>query len=326
MDLTIIVTGYDEGPLLRRAVESVLNQTPQAGTRLPEREIVLVFDRGTESGTARVVADIRRAYPGVRVMENGHRKGVGGSRNTGIDAAEGDWVAFLDGDDEWFPDAIARRWDAVLHYDDAGWLAADFVRAPDLEQAPSGAAFTRDNADLRRLMGQPLEQDGGPFTDGSLLRLRRPVAEFCRASLCWTGTVMARRDLVREVGGFHERLVRGQDVHMWLRLAAASDFVFVPVPVALYRTRASTLNRRGTTFRAWDIVGTLDLMRRPLMRPWIRDLYRGRMIRMLNEQASYLRGQRRFLAAAGYAAASGLCWPVQARAWRYLAASLVRRA
>lgn len=326
MDLSVIITAYDEGALLRQAIDSVLEQTTGVAARAPEVEIIVVFDRGTKSGTTQVVDDIRRSRPDVHVVENRRRRGVGGSRNTGIDAAQGDWVAFLDGDDEWFPDAIATRWEAIARHDGAGWLAADFVRAPDLAQAPPGAAFTRDNARLRSLMGHPLEQDGGPFSDGSPLRLRRPVAEFCRASLCWTGTVMARRELVRGVGGFHERLVRGQDVHMWIRLAAASDLVFVPVPIALYRTRPSTLNRRGTTFRAWDIVGTLDLMRRPLMRPWIRDLYRGRMVRMMNEQASYLRSQRRFLAAAGYAAASGVCWPAQARAWRYLAASLVRRA
>jgi glycosyltransferase involved in cell wall biosynthesis len=326
MDLSVIITAYDEGFLLRRAVESVLGQSARATTALPEMEIILVVDRGLKSGTERVVVDIRRRYPHVKVVENRHRRGVGGGRNTGIDVAQGEWLAFLDGDDEWFPGAVDRRWSALRCYEDARWLAADFVRAPELEQAPPGAAFTRDNAHLRSLMGQPLEADEGPFGNGCPFRLRRPVAEFCEASLCWTGTVMVRRDLVRHVGGFHERLVRGQDTHMWLRLAAAADLVFVPVPVALYRTRPSTLNRRGTTFRAWDIVGTLDLLRRPLMRPWVRALYRDRMVRMLNEQAMYLRRNRRFLAAAGYSAASAICWPAQERAWRYLAASLVRRA
>jgi glycosyltransferase involved in cell wall biosynthesis len=326
VDLSVIITGYDEGPLLRRAVESVLAQAPGAATPLPEMEIILACDRGIESSTAEVVDDIRRRHPDIRVVESRHRHGVGGTRNAGIGVARGEWLAFLDGDDEWFPAAVERRWSALRCHDGAGWLAADFVRAPDLEQAAPGSAFTRDNPHLRRLMGHPVERDGGPFTDGSSFRLRRPVAEFCRASLCWTGTVMARRDLVRRVGGFHERLVRGQDTHLWLRLAAASDLVFLPVPVALYRTGPSTLTRRGTTLRAWDIVGTLDLLRRPLMRPWIRPLYHGRMVRMMNEQALYLRSRRRFLAAAGYALASGVCWPVQARAWRYLAASLARRA
>jgi glycosyltransferase involved in cell wall biosynthesis len=325
MDLSIIITAYDEGPLVRCAVESVLSQTPRKGAPLPEMEVILVHDRGTKPGTARVIQEIRDRYPDIRVAENQRRAGVGGNRNTGIGLARGEWMAFLDGDDEWFPAAVATRWDAVRPHREAGWLAADFVRAGSLDEARPGEAFTRDNALLRALMGHPVDRQDGPFTTGTPFRLRRPVAEFCRSSLCWTGTVMARRDLVLRVGGFHERLVRGQDTHLWLRLAAASDMVFVPVPLALYRVRPSTVTRRGTTYRGWDIVGTLDLLRRPLMRPWIRDLYHDRLVRMMNEQALSLRHERRFLPAAAYAAGSGLLWPVQARAWRYLAAAVVRR-
>ena len=325
MDLSVIITAYDEGPLLRDAVESVLAQNAPDRSELPDMEVLLVHDRGTHPETAAAVDDIRHRHPGVRIVENRHRRGVGGNRNTGIEAARGEWIAFLDGDDFWFAHAVHTRWSALRDHPDVGWLAADFVRAPDLEQAPPGAAFTRDNAHVRELMGQPREAPGGPFDAGSPFRLARPVAEFCQASLCWTGTVMARRDLVRAVGCFHEPLVRGQDTHLWIRLAAASDFLFVPVPLALYRTRPSTLARRGTTLRAWDIVGTLDLLRRPLMRPWVRNLYHGRMVRMMNEQATYLRSQRRFLAAAGYAAASGVLWPAQKHAWRCLAGSLIRR-
>jgi glycosyltransferase involved in cell wall biosynthesis len=325
MDLSVIITAFDEGPLLREAVESVLAQTAPDGFEFPEMEVILVFDRDTGPATAEVVEDIRRRHSEVRVMQNRHHRGAGGNRNTGIDAARGEWVAFLDGDDLWFPHAVHARWIALRDHPDVGWLASDFVRAPDLEQAAPGAAFTRDNRHVRALMGQPRDMPGGPFDDGSPIRIKKPVAEFCQASLCWTGTVMARRDLVRRVGRFHERLVRGQDTHLWIRLAAVSDFLFVPVPLALYRTRASTLARRGTTLRGWAIVATMDLLRRPIMRPWVRHLYRGRMVRMMNEQALYLRSQQRFLAAAGYAAASGVLWPAQKGAWRCLAGSIIRR-
>jgi hypothetical protein len=204
-------------------------------------------------------------------------------------------------------------------------LAADFVRAPALDEAPMGTAFTRDNAHLRTLLGQPPDRDDGPFSTGTPIRLRKPVAEFCHASLCWTGTVMARRELLDRLGAFHERLRRDEDTHLWLRLAA-SDFLFVPVPLALYRVRASTVARRGTSLRAWEIIGTLDLLRRPLMWRWLKHLYRHRLVRMLNAHAVYLRRNRRFFSAAGYPAASAVCWPFQTRAWRSLAGALARRA
>jgi glycosyltransferase involved in cell wall biosynthesis len=326
MDLSVIITAYDEGALLRGAVESVAGQVAHGDEPLPETEIIVVVDRGATSETVAASEDIRRVFPRVDVVQNRQRRGASGNRNTGIERARGEWVAFLDGDDQWFPNAIETRWRALRTHGDVSFVAADFVRAPDLDHAPPGAAFTRDNERLRRLMGHPPERGPGPFSDGSPLRLRRPVAEFCQASLCWTGTVMVRRELVHRVGLFHERLVRGEDTHLWIRLAARSDLLFVPVPIALYRTRPSTLDRRGTTLWGWDIVATIDLLRRPQMRRWIRPLYRDRLVRMLNQQAVHLRGQRRFLAAAGYAAASALCWPAQGQPWRNLAASIVRRA
>jgi glycosyltransferase involved in cell wall biosynthesis len=325
MELSVVITAYDEGDLVRQAVDSVLAQEPEPGGTLPRTEVVLVHDQGADLETVRICEQVGQATSAVRVLENRRRKGVSGSRNTGIDAARGEWLAFLDGDDVWFPHAVATRWEALRQHRDLDFLAADFVRAPALENTPTGTAFTRANPQLRKLLGYPHGQDDGPFSDGSPIRLPRPVAEFCRASLCWTGTVMARRELVVRLGAFNERLRRDEDTHLWLRLAATSDFLFVPVPLALYRVRASTLARRGRSLRAWEILGTLDLLSRPIMRPWLGHLYRRRLVRMLNEQSAYLRRNRRFLAAAGYAAASGACWPVQARAWRCLAGSLARR-
>jgi glycosyltransferase involved in cell wall biosynthesis len=325
MDLSVIITAYDEGDLVRQAVDSVLAQEPEPGGMLPRTEVVLVHDQGADPETVRICEQAGQASHAVRVLENRRRKGVSGSRNTGIDDARGEWLAFLDGDDEWFPHAVARRWEALRQHRDLDFLAADFVRAPALENTPTGTAFTRNNPQLRKLLGYPHGQDDRPFSDGSPIRLQRPVAELSQASLCWTGTVMARRELVVRLGAFHERLRRDEDTHLWLRLAAASDLLFVPVPLALYRVRASTLVRRGKSLRGWEILGTLDLLRRPLMRPWLRHLYRRRLVRMLNEQAAYLRRNRRFLAAAGYAAASAACWPVQTRAWLCLAGSLARR-
>ena len=324
MDLSVIITAYDEGDLVRRSVASVLAQEAGPTGELPRTEVILVHDQGAERETLRICGQLGRSNGAVRVLENRQRKGVSGSRNTGIEAAGGEWLAFLDGDDEWFPHAVATRWQALQEHGDLGFVAADFVRAPVLDGAPK-TAFTRDNRRLRKLLGHPAEEADGPFSDGSPIRLPRPVAEFCQASLCWTGTVMARRELVERADGFHEGLRRDEDTHLWLRLAAASDLLFVPLPVAFYRVRASTLARRGRSLRAWEIVGTLDLLRRPLMWPWLRPLYRHRLIRMLNEQAAYLRANRRFFAAAGYAAASAVCCPVQTGAWRCLAGSLARR-
>jgi glycosyltransferase involved in cell wall biosynthesis len=326
MDVTVIITAFDEGPLLLSAVESVLAQESGPNRPLPRFEVIVVHDRGANSATLAVLENVRRRHPEVRILANQGRKGVAGSRNTAIARSAGEWVAFLDGDDLWYPTALAERYAILAAAPDVDWVASDFLAgtAPDLSESPVGAV--QRNESLRILLGW----NGGPepaeHQQGLTLRVRRPVAQFCRASLAWTGTVMARRSTVVAVGAFNEFLVRDEDTNLWIRLADVSDLLFVTRPLAFRRLRASTLSRRGATLRGWDIVGTLDLLRRPALWRWFGHLYRTRLIRMMNEQASHLRREKRFAAAAGWSLASGLAFPFQSRAWRNLAASTIRRA
>jgi hypothetical protein len=209
MDLSIIITAFDGGRLLRDAVESVLAQTAPEGYQLPVMEVILVYDREIRPKTAEVVEDTRRRHPEVRVTKNRHRRagaaiGTPGSTRRGGSGLRS-WTATTPGSPA--PSTPAGAHCATIRTR-AGWRP-DFMRAPDLELTPPGSAFTRDNAHLRALMGHPHDVPGGPFDNGSPFRLARPVAEFCQASLCWTGTVMVRRDLLLGVGRYHERLVHG---------------------------------------------------------------------------------------------------------------------
>jgi glycosyltransferase involved in cell wall biosynthesis len=326
MDVTVIITAFDEGPLLLSAVESVLAQEGGFDLPLPRFEVIVVHDRGANSATLTVLQDVRRQHPEVRVLENQRRKGAAGSRNTAVARAAGEWVAFLDGDDLWYPMAMAERYRTLARAPDVDWVASDFLRgtSPDLVESTLGA--TRQNASLRILLGWNRGLETPEPKEQPTLRVRRPVPQFCRASLCWTGTVMARKSTVVAVGGFNEFLARDEDTNLWIRLADVSDLLFVTQPLAFRRLRPSTLSRRGATLRGWDIVGTLDLLRRPGLWRWFGHLYRTRLIRMMNEQAGYLRREKRFAAAAGWSLASGLAFPFQFRAWRNLAASSIRRA
>jgi glycosyltransferase involved in cell wall biosynthesis len=326
MDVTAIITAFDEGPLLLSAVESVLSQESGPDLPLPRFEVMVVHDRGTNSVTLAVLENIRHRYPEVRILANQGRKGVAGSRNTGVACATGEWVAFLDGDDLWYPTALADRYRTLATAPEVEWVASDFLRgtAPDLLESTVGAV--RRNESLRILLGWNGSPEPAELQQPATVRVRRPVPQFCRASLCWTGTVMARRSTVMAVGGFNDFLARDEDTNLWIRLADVSDLLFVTRPLAFRRWPPSTLARRGVTRRGWDILGTMDLLRRPRLWRWFGHLYRTRLIRMMNDQAAHLRREKRFAAAAGWSLASGLAFPFQLRAWQNLAASTVRRA
>src|SRR5260370_12535343 len=92
--------------LLLRAVRSVLAQT------LREIEAVIVID-GDDPATERALEELVREDGRVRVIALATSVGGSDARNRGVDAASGEWVAFLDDDDEWLPGKLQAQLEAV---------------------------------------------------------------------------------------------------------------------------------------------------------------------------------------------------------------------
>src|ERR1700676_3231668 len=96
--VSVVIPAYNAAEFLAEALDSVLAQTYQPLE-------VIVVDDGSEDETPKVVA----AYAGkVTYMRKPHGGGCGGTRNVGIRAAKGEWVAFLDADDIWKPDMLEK--------------------------------------------------------------------------------------------------------------------------------------------------------------------------------------------------------------------------
>ncbi len=92
--------------LLRRAVRSALAQT------LREIEVVVVID-GEDSATKRALQELAHEDGRVRVVALATSVGGSDARNRGVDAASGEWIAFLDDDDEWLPGKLQAQIDAM---------------------------------------------------------------------------------------------------------------------------------------------------------------------------------------------------------------------
>lgn len=98
--VSVVIATRDRPELLRQAVDSVLAQDYSGGI-----EVVIVFDQSeVDEALALETADRR-----VRVMANTHTPGLAGSRNTGVEAAQGRYVAFCDDDDLWEPPKLSRQ-------------------------------------------------------------------------------------------------------------------------------------------------------------------------------------------------------------------------
>lgn len=168
---------------------------------------VIVIDDGSTDNTAKRLAAIDD--PRLKVVEHGERVGGGAARNTGIDTAAGQFVAFLDSDDVWYPDKLRLQLEG-MRLDTQPVVGYTQVRYPS-----SGRVLPS-----RGIL--PTEPVGDYF--------------FSDDGLMQTSTQIMAADLAREVR-FSEDLTRHQDYAFCLRLAqAGAEFQFVPTALVEWTT------------------------------------------------------------------------------------------
>ena len=108
--VSVIIPTYNRSALLKQAIESVL------AVRHNDIELeVLIIDDGSTDDTAEMVKD----YPVVYLRQRGGL-GPSGARNIGLDAARGEFIAFLDDDDVWIPTALAPQVGILREHPDYG--------------------------------------------------------------------------------------------------------------------------------------------------------------------------------------------------------------
>jgi glycosyltransferase involved in cell wall biosynthesis len=174
---------------------------------------VLVVDDGSTDRTEnrlRAIGD-----PRLVVLRSNTSTGVAGARNRGIAAARGEWLAFLDDDDLWSPRKLRSQLDVAVA------THADFVYTSTVVVDAQG----------RAIESQPAPD---PATVHDQL-------------LTWNvigggSNVLARTTLVRELGGFDERLFHLADWDMWIRLSAAGRAAAVKEILLAYVMHAANLH------------------------------------------------------------------------------------
>ncbi|MDA0636728.1 glycosyltransferase family 2 protein [Nonomuraea sp. MCN248] len=178
MNTSVVICVYTEDRWedIRQAVESVERQTR------PPHELILVVDHNPD-----LHLKLKRAYPDATVVENSHEQGLSGGKNTGVAAAGGEIVAFLD------DDAVA----------DPGWLEALEEGFQDPGVVGVGGRTEPIWASGRRPRWFPHEFD---WTVGCTYRGMPEVKAPIRNVM--GGNAAFLRDAVSEVGGFHSGIGR----------------------------------------------------------------------------------------------------------------------
>jgi glycosyltransferase involved in cell wall biosynthesis len=211
--VSVVVPAYNIAEFVGRAIDSVLAQTHK-----PDE--IIVIDDGSGDNTAEVI----KSY-GIKVhyiyQENA---GLSAARNTGIKAAGSEWIALLDGDDEWLPDHLQLQADLLQANKDLVWSCGNFDRclcnenrrAPHLH--PQKAAKLLAQKDYFEDYFDAFMADAGPNGD----------------------TVIIKRQILHEAGLFRSGMPFAEDIDMWFRIAMRWPKVgYVPQPIAIYHLHRS---------------------------------------------------------------------------------------
>lgn len=101
--ISVIIPAYNAEAFIANAINSIVDQSSYA-----DSTEIIVVDDGSTDNTTQIVADLSRRYSTLKLFTNDRQKGPSGARNVGLDNAGGDFIAFLDADDLWYPDHLEK--------------------------------------------------------------------------------------------------------------------------------------------------------------------------------------------------------------------------
>ena len=195
--VSVIIPTYNRFSLLREAIQSVLAQTVR------DFELIIADDGSTDE------TPTLATLSGIRYVRIDHTGKPGLVRNHGAETAKGDYLAFLDSDDLWKPGKLARQ-------------IALFKERPELKITHTRELWLRNGREVSQ-SGQRHRRSGMIFKDA----LKK----------CTIGpsTVMLKKSLFMESGGFRDDLEIAEDYELWLRITAFHKVGYINRPLTVKR-------------------------------------------------------------------------------------------
>jgi len=189
--ISVVIPAFDSEATIARAIESVLAQTYK------DYEIIVVDD-GSKDGTG----DAVRAFGDKVNYIYQENAGVSVARNTALAAAKGEWIAFLDADDQWLPDKLEKQMQLLERKKGLKWCSGIRYHCYGQQKFVVGN-IKKITCDLNNT----------EYFDNYFVAAAKGVCPIL------TTTIVVRKDVFDELGGFEPGRLRGQDVDMWWRIA-----------------------------------------------------------------------------------------------------------
>lgn len=241
--VSAVVITHNRKKLVQGAIASVLNQT--------YKNIELfVVDDASEDGTKELMEKKAAADIFTYIyIPKSESKGGNHARNVGIRMSKGEYVAFLDDDDEWLPEKIEKQVEFLQNHPECGVVACFNIVEFDFKDR------------------YPENRDG--MMEGDLHERIFSWNPFC------TSVAMYRRSVLEEAGMFDENLKYWQEVDLNIRVAQIAEFGCVHEELGLYRVVKKDKNRLTNQLEGWmKAIRYIEKKHRKLIRKLPEDIYR----------------------------------------------------
>jgi teichuronic acid biosynthesis glycosyltransferase TuaG len=220
MTISVIIPAYKAALTIKRALISVATQT------LKPKQVIVVDD-GSDDDTFKIAEAFKDQFHGIELKIFSQKNlGAGAARNRAISEATGDWLAFLDADDEWLPKKLAVSMEAICKHN-LVLVAHNYFHVTGTRK---NIVFcnTRYNAAIN------------------------PYRGLYRKGFLATSSVVVRRDAVLDAGGFDETLKTAQDFDLWLKILKKENAKFRVEPDVLLHYFVTPGSITGHTSRRLD--------------------------------------------------------------------------
>ncbi|MBE7445024.1 MAG: glycosyltransferase family 2 protein [Planctomycetia bacterium] len=215
--VSVVIPTYNREHTIVRAIQSVLNQTYKT------LEILIIDDNSTDN-TEKVI----QGFKDDRMKYLRHTCNMGGSaaRNSGIRIAKGEYIAFLDSDDEWLPEKIEKQLNIFFKSDDTVGVVY------------TGFYVVNEYGEIHNQMI--------PNERGSLFS--KLLVGNCVGT---TSIILAKTCYLRRIEGFDETLPSCQDWDLYLRLSEICTFEFNVEPLVKY---SRSKNLESISNKKWAVI------------------------------------------------------------------------
>jgi len=268
--VTVVIPTFNSARLVTEAIDSVLAQS------LLPSQIIVVDDGSRDDTRDRLVPYMNR----VRYVFQ-QNQGVSTSRNRGITEAETEWVAFLDADDVWHPRKLEFQMTELSKSPNLGFLGTALFTWPT-------SSFP-DLTSCQTLIVETMRWE-----------------QFVLRTSLLPSSVIARTDLLKQLGGFDARLQSPEDRDLWMRIAEISQVGKLNLPLTGYRFVPGSLSQqiKGVKEGGQRILWKLD--QRGAWKG--RGLLRRKAYSFFHYQCSYEYNANGRLGAALFALSKSIAW------------------